>query len=128
MQQSRFTKNILYIAIFTTVVVITWVASTVWYALTNPTVPADTSKYTTPIEANFDMETLQQLEGRISLPVDLSQQGNYITDPNETRSSSPSADFLIDQPTPSQDQPVLGEEAPLPPDNTQTVSPQNNAL
>lgn len=128
MQQSRFTKNILYIAIFTTVVVITWITSTVWYALTNPTVPADTSKYTTPIEANFDMETLQQLEGRISLPVDLSQQGDYITDPNETRSSSQSADVLIDQPTPSQDQPVLGAETPVSPDNTQTVSPQNNAL
>ncbi|HRN95971.1 MAG TPA: hypothetical protein PLD54_00825, partial [Candidatus Levybacteria bacterium] len=91
--------------------------------------PADTNKYTTPIDPTFDLETLGQLGSRIQVPVDLSLEGDYLTDPSEESTGSPSADLSDVQPeqtpTPVQEEIVVEEiPTPIPPqDSNQSVSP-----
>lgn len=101
MQQNKTIKNILYLAILTTVVVFTWVASNVWYSLVTPTTPEDTNAYSTPITPNFDAQTLEQLGNRIEVPVDLSQSGDYVSNPGRQETSTPSADITV-TPTPEE--------------------------
>jgi hypothetical protein len=91
MQQTKITKNILYIAILTTVVVITWVFTEVWHSFTQATTPPETSKYAEPIDPEFDIETLDLLNQRLSVPVNLSEQGDYISDPQEITEATDSS-------------------------------------
>jgi hypothetical protein len=93
MQQIKITKNILYLAILTTVVVMTWVFTSVWYSFTQSTTPAETNKYAEPIQPQFDIETMDTLNQRLSVPVDLSEEGSYITDPREQLESTDSAEI-----------------------------------
>lgn len=132
MQQNKVVKNILYIAILTTVVVATWIFSNVWHSLVTPTIAEDTSQYSTPITPMFDTQTLEQLGSRILVPVDFSQKGDYITDPRGQRTGTPSAE-ITDPPEPDIQQPDQEdevEESPdqvndilLPPTNNPAVSP-----
>jgi hypothetical protein len=98
MQRNKFTKNILYIAILTTVVVATWVFTSVWYSFTKSTTPPETNKYATPIDPSFDIGTMDMLNQRLSVPVNLTEQGDYIEDPREIpQQSTQSADLTEDE-------------------------------
>jgi hypothetical protein len=97
MQQNKTVKNIFYLAIFTTVVVVTWIASSVYYRIVTPTTPQDTNQYTTPITPTFDIDTLSQLGARVQVPVDLSEQGNYLSDPLKPNSGSSSAELTEEE-------------------------------
>lgn len=94
MQQNKTVKNIFYLAVLTTFVVVTWIASSVYYRIVTPTTPQDTNQYTTPITPSFDMDTLSQLGQRIQVPINLSEQGDYLTDPLKPNSGSSSAELL----------------------------------
>lgn len=94
-------KNLYYFAILTTVVVATWMASTLYYSLTSSTVPEDTSMYATPIAPTFDTQTMEQVSNRLSVPVDLSSTIEYTPLETEILESSLSAD-LDEAPIPTQ--------------------------
>ena len=96
-------KNVFYLAILTTVVVATWIASTLYYSITNPTVTEDISAHTTPISPSFDTEIMDQVGNRIQVQVDLSDTAEYIIPPeDEISESTSSADIeAAPSPTPS---------------------------
>lgn len=70
--KNKIAKNFLYLAIFITVVVVTWIAGSVYNALYKSTIPQDTSAYSMPITPAFDMDTLNSLNKRKSVRVDFS--------------------------------------------------------
>jgi hypothetical protein len=136
MQQNKTVKNIFYLAVFTTVVVVTWIASSVYYRIVTPTTPQDTNQYTTPITPNFDLDTLSQLGQRIQVPVNLSEQGDYLTDPLKPNSGSESAELLdleeeeivpaTPEPTDVPSDQPLPTEPPLDETETSTSPPEDS--
>lgn len=96
-------KNLYYFAILTTVVVATWMASALYYSITNPTVPDNISAHTTPISPSFDVQTMEQVSNRLSVPVDLTNTVEYTPLENETTESTTGAE-LDEIPVPTQDQ------------------------
>lgn len=106
MQHNNIIKNFLYLAILTTVVVLTWIITTVWFSFTESTTPPETNQYADPIEPEFDMETMDLLNQRLSVPVNLSDEGNYISDPEESEATE-SATPISNPDTEEVEEPVI---------------------
>jgi len=57
-------KDILVIIIIFFIFTLTWIASSIWHSGTISTISEETKKNITPIEANFDIKTIEQLKNR----------------------------------------------------------------
>ncbi len=64
-------KGLLYIAILTTTVIISWVIFSVYDNSVTSTISSDTSIAITPIPPNFDTDTLNMLKSKNIVSVDL---------------------------------------------------------
>lgn len=101
--KNKLAKNFLYLAIFITIVVITWIAGAVYNGLYKSTVPQDTSAYSTPITPSFDMQTMNSLQAKKAVPVDF---GSTISPYLGSDSGSESASLSPSE-TGEQEQPLL---------------------
>lgn len=72
-------KNILLLVGFSTFVVFAIIALNIYHTRTTSTIPPITQKYSIPINPSFDLETLQALKNRNSIPVDLTSKSGVIT-------------------------------------------------
>ena len=64
-------KNLLYFAIFTTAVILSWIAFGVYHSFTTSTISTDAQILITPIPPNFDSATIGRVRQRKVVPVDL---------------------------------------------------------
>ena len=65
-------KSLLYLAIFTTATVLSWIILSVYHNYTTSTITQGTSIIITPIEAEFDQETIQKIKLKKTINADLS--------------------------------------------------------
>ncbi len=93
MPNNNLVKNLFYFAVLTSVVVVTWIAAVIYFNVTTSTIPEDTNVHSIPIEPTFDRETLNQLESRVDVPVDLSLTAEYLPLPESTEDGTSSADL-----------------------------------
>jgi hypothetical protein len=104
MQKNKSIKNLFYLALLTSVVVVIWIASSIYYGLTTSTIPEDTRRYSTPITPTFDTETLSQIGTRIEVPVNLSTKGRYLSEDSEDQDASASGNLIDEGPIDSPSQ------------------------
>lgn len=64
-------KNLLYFAILTTVIVISWITFGIYHNNITSTISPDTSIRISPIPANFDIETITNLKSKEVIQADL---------------------------------------------------------
>lgn len=88
MQNTHVVKNILYIAIFTTFAVVSWIGLTIYHSYTKSTVSTDVTVKVTPIDESFDIDSLQTLKTRKTIPADLSQSIK-VSSPSAAASPTP---------------------------------------
>lgn len=67
-------KNLLYIAMLTTFVVVSWIILTVYHNISSSTISKDTTARITPIPPSFDRETIEKLKVKKVVPADLSEK------------------------------------------------------
>lgn len=67
-------KNIVYLAILTTVVVASWIGFSVHHSYTTSTIGSDTKIRITPIAPQFDKTTVERLRAKKVINVDLNQK------------------------------------------------------
>jgi len=65
-------KSLLYLAIFTTATVITWIILSVYHNYTTSTIAQSTSIIITPIAPEFDQETIEKIKLKKVINADLS--------------------------------------------------------
>lgn len=84
-------KNLLLLAGFSTFVVIVLVGLDVYLKSQESTLPKTTQQHLTPINPNFDKETLEKLKGRDQIIVNLEESSAVTSEDSQstTRSSSP---------------------------------------
>lgn len=66
-------KGLLYLAILTTVVMISWVGFGIYHNFTTSTINADTSIAITPIPPQFDKRTIEKMKSKKSIDADLNK-------------------------------------------------------
>jgi len=72
-------KNLILLSGFSTFVVIAIIALNIYHARTDSTLSPLTKERSTPIDATFDQQTLQELRSRNAVPVDLTSRSGVIT-------------------------------------------------
>lgn len=65
-------KSLLYLAIFTTATVLSWIILSVYHNYTTSTITQGTSIIITPIAPEFDQETIQKIKLKKTIEADLS--------------------------------------------------------
>ena len=87
-------KNILYLAILLTVFAISWIASNVYHNLATSTIPKTSQIQIIPIIGKFDSGTLDSLQERSIISVDLKEIKQ------STSSESPTLEPILIETTP----------------------------
>jgi hypothetical protein len=98
-------RGILYIAILTTVIVISWIAFGVYHNNTTTTITQDKQIIITPIPPQFDEETVGKIRLRRIIEADLSSNKKIASG-----SSATAEETAI--PTPAEELPIDFEELP----------------
>ncbi len=65
-------KNLLYFAIFTTLIVSSWVVFGIYHSSVTSTITPDTTLIITPIPSSFDTKTINNIKTRQIIPADIS--------------------------------------------------------
>lgn len=65
-------KNIAYLSIFTTFVVLVWISLTVYHSFTSSTITRDVDIQILPLSPTFNTSVIESLQAREPLPVNLS--------------------------------------------------------
>lgn len=84
-------KSLLYFAMLTTTVVLSWIGFSIHHNYTTSTIAPDTSIRITPIEGQFDQETIGKLKTKKVIEADLSEIRDETTLPSATDSAATSA-------------------------------------
>lgn len=84
-------KSLLYFAILTTAVVLSWIGFSINHNYTTSTISQDTSIRIIPIEGRFDQETIGKLKKKKVIPADLSEIRDDTTLSTATDSAATSA-------------------------------------
>jgi hypothetical protein len=66
-------KSLLYLAIMTTAVVASWIGFAIYHNSVTSTISSDTSIRITPIDAQFDKETIETIRQKRVIRADLSE-------------------------------------------------------
>jgi len=69
-------RNLLYFAIFTTIIVASWLIFGIYHFSVTSTINEDTSIVITPIVGKFDQATINKIKSRSQVLVDLSETRN----------------------------------------------------
>ncbi len=80
-------KNLIFLFVFSTFVTIVWIGTTLYHNSTESKISESNLKKIEPINSVFDLETLEKLDTRQEIPVDLSEQLNIIGEDEATSSS-----------------------------------------
>lgn len=83
-------KNLVYLSIFTTFVVLVWISLTIYHALTFSTITKDVSTQIAPLDPTFNTSVISDLRKREQVPANF-----------DSALSSPSATILIPSVSPS---------------------------
>ncbi len=83
-------KSLLYIAILTTAVVISWIGFTVHHSHTTSTISPDTKIRITPIPPSFNKEVIERIKAKKVISTDLDEDRAIISITPEPRSSDES--------------------------------------
>lgn len=90
-------KNILYLAILITVFVISWIASSIYHNLATSTIPETTQIQITPIIGKFDTQTIQSLQDRANVQVNLNEKSLLeAVSASSSPALSPVPEFIVD--------------------------------
>ena len=87
-------KNLLYLAVFTTVVVASWIGFEVYNSTVTSTISEDKNIIITPIPQSFDEETIFSIKNKKLINANLSDQkasGSAVTTQPVTTNSTTSA-------------------------------------
>lgn len=72
-------KNLLIIAILTTLVIVSWIIFTVIHSSVSTTIPKDVSSIIAPIPASFDKQTIDLLKTKKVIPADIGESKAIIS-------------------------------------------------
>lgn len=72
-------KNIVYLAVFTFIIILSWIAFGIYHSYTTSTISSDTGILISPIPAHFDLDVVKNLKSRKVVPADLSAQSPHAT-------------------------------------------------
>jgi len=72
-------KSLLYLAILTTATVSSWISFSVYHNYTTSTIDSDTSIIITPIQAEFDRETIERIKNKNKIDANLNEQKIVVT-------------------------------------------------
>ncbi len=89
-------KNLVYLTIFTTFIVLVWIGVTIYHNFSTTTISEVTQIQIVPIKATFDRETISNLKKRKQIKADLSQPSTISSTTEEETTSSKSA-LLLEQ-------------------------------
>lgn len=67
-------KNLVYLAAFTTFVVLVWISLSIYHSIKSSTITADVGLQIVPLPPTFDKSVIDGLSKRLQVPVDLSLQ------------------------------------------------------
>lgn len=84
-------KSLLYFAMLTTAVVLSWIGFSIHHNYTTSTISRDTSIRIIPIEGRFDQETIGKLKTKRVIEADLSEIRDETALPSATNSAATSA-------------------------------------
>ncbi|MFI5265474.1 MAG: hypothetical protein ACHQT7_01890 [Candidatus Levyibacteriota bacterium] len=73
-------KNLVYLSIFTTFVVLVWIFLNIYHALTFSTVTKDVNIQITPLDSTFNTSVISSLQKREQIPVDFTS--SFSTSPS----------------------------------------------
>ena len=73
-------KNLVYLAVFTFVIILSWIAFGIYHSYTTSTISSDTGILISPIPAHFDIDVVKNLKARKVVPADLSAQSPHATE------------------------------------------------
>lgn len=80
-------KNILYLSLLTTFVIIVWIILSVYNNYVTSTISSPLNRKIIPIESSFDTKTLEDLGKRHVIPVDFTKKIVITTSSGETATS-----------------------------------------
>lgn len=86
-------KNLVNIAILTTIVIVVWVFVSIYNSFTQSTISTNVAKQIDPISPGFNINTITDLQQRTFVPTDLSETIVLPTDADGTTPASSSAAF-----------------------------------
>ncbi len=81
-------KNLVNIAILTTIVIVVWVFVSIYNSFTQSTISTNVARQIDPISPNFDINAIADLQKRTFVPTDLSE---IIVAPTETDNTTPAS-------------------------------------
>lgn len=90
-------KNLIFLFGFSTFVIIVWIGTTFYHNSATSKISESNQRKIEPIDSNFDLETLEQLDTRQEIPVDLSEQLNIIEEDEATSSSQLEVPTVLQQ-------------------------------
>ena len=94
-------KNLVYLAIFTTFIVLVWIGVTIYHNFSTTTISEVTQIQIVPIKATFNKETVSNLKRRKQINADLSQPSSISSTQIEGTTSSKSATLSEETLTPT---------------------------
>lgn len=116
-------KNLVYLAAFTTFVVLVWISLSIYHSIKSSTITANVSLQIVPLPPTFDTSVIDGLSKRLQVPVDLSLQ---IIATKSAQSSISAILQPVQVPTPEVSQPPVPTEVPIAP--TQAVASSSPTL
>lgn len=84
-------KGLLYLAILTTAIALSWIGFSVYHSYTTTTITNDAAIAITPIPGEFDRATIEILRKKNKIPVDLNGERQGISSESETGSDTKTA-------------------------------------
>lgn len=87
-------KNVLYLAIFTFIVILSWIAFGVYHNHTASTITNDAQILITPIEPQFDNETIENIRQRNIIQANLELLRVDTVEPQTPTGSTPGAGLV----------------------------------
>jgi hypothetical protein len=94
MKESKFSKNLFYIAILTVITILTWIGFDVYRAFNKVEIPKNVQEQLTPLNPQVDMETLENLPKRLQIK----EEEFILPTPTSTPTKTPT---LMPTPTPT---------------------------
>src|SRR4051812_17228223 len=84
-------KNLVYLAAFTFVIILSWIGFGIYHAYTSSTITHDTSILISPIPAHFNLEIVRDIANRKVIPADLASSSPVASTSSRKTPTSPAA-------------------------------------
>lgn len=88
-------KNLVYLSIFTTFVVLVWISLTIYHALSSTTITKDVGTQITPLKPTFNTSVISNLQARKQITVDLDSNLSTLSAVTPAPNASPAVAPII---------------------------------